>query len=76
MGSALLFLLGPPLSPSGAGAKVVGSWSEEAEAEVSGGNPSFLPSLALTYVHMRIRESVPVPTRLENCKVQVARTYS
>ena len=50
MGSALLFLLGPPLSPSGAGAKVVGSWSEEAEAEVSGGNPSFLPSLALTYI--------------------------
>ena len=62
MGSALLFLLGSPLSLSGAGAKVVGSWpEEEAEAEVSGGNPSFLPSCA--HLHMRIRESVQVPTR-------------
>ena len=67
MGSALLFLLGSPLSPCGA--KVVGSWpAEEAEAEVSGGggNPSSLPSCA--HLHMRIRESVEVPTRLEIAK--------
>ena len=69
MGSALLFLLGSPLSPCGA--KVVGSWpEEEAEAEVSGGggNPSSLPSCA--HLHMRIRESVQVPTGLQIAKCE------